>query len=798
MGNSISEIRLVLSSHLAFYRRHPWLIALFVLGLSLGSALLTAIAGLNQEAQNRYQASSALISNPVTHFVKPLTGTKYIDGSLWINLRRLGMTNAQPVLRGTLKTEEGRSLAIQGVNTLLWLNNERTGGKHSKQTSVENSFLSLLVDAQFAQRLITDQGDKIPLKLQKDRRQPDLHFVEDIGLWALTDLATADYLLDAKGQLSFIELSELTETQIVTIKNVIAGKAQLVEAEHQNFSLLSEAFFFNLTALAMLGYIVAAFLSFNAIKLTLTARKKLLTQMHLLGCTKQAIGLSLLIELITLSLFTALLGTAGGYFISNLLVLDINRTLVGLYDLDKALIINWQWSKVLLGFGLNLVAMAVILLSQSKQISKFSRPAFFSSFAICVGGGIWLFYNAATEYQALLLCLCILTLFILFTPRLLQQIASLPIAFTSPLAQWLHADTRFHVKELHVAIVAILVALGTALSMQIMVKSFAVTLDNHLEKQLSADIYLRTDADNRNLRKALDAQPEVTLVSIYQQSMGSVNGIPATLESFGNTPEHYQHISLTSGAKVSLSSFKPKGCLANEQSAIKFGVKLGSLAYFTQNEIRVRCRISGFFYDYGNPRIKLLTLEEVHNHSALHTEFIGYSIRLKEDYSVDNFSERLVNTFEQDSTQIYVNQRFKRYASELFNDTFVVTKILNGFILAIALISLCTSLLSLSTDQLEQLSILHKLGVTQTQLWIMKLSQTALVVLFTTLLSLPLGFVLGWVLLKYVMPIAFGWTIHFNPDLPALGITCLTLVAISTACAYLPIRMLTKVDKGAT
>ncbi|MBY0418768.1 MAG: hypothetical protein K2W88_12010, partial [Pararheinheimera sp.] len=91
------EIKLILTTHLGFYRKHPWLMALFLLGFSLGSALLTAITGLNQEAKTRYQHSSALLTTPVTHLVMPLTGKQYIDGHLWLTLRRQPGIDAQPV-----------------------------------------------------------------------------------------------------------------------------------------------------------------------------------------------------------------------------------------------------------------------------------------------------------------------------------------------------------------------------------------------------------------------------------------------------------------------------------------------------------------------------------------------------------------------------------------------------------------------------------------------------------------------------------------------------------------------------
>jgi putative ABC transport system permease protein len=65
-------------------------------------------------------------------------------------------------------------------------------------------------------------------------------------------------------------------------------------------------------------------------------------------------------------------------------------------------------------------------------------------------------------------------------------------------------------------------------------------------------------------------------------------------------------------------------------------------------------------------------------------------------------------------------------------------------------------------------------------------------VAFTTICSIPLGIALGFALLKFVMPIAFGWTIHFYLDVPSLLSTCLLLIVVSAICAYLPIRRFTR------
>lgn len=788
------ELKAILHAHWCFYRKHPWLMLLFILGLSLGSGLLTAITGLNKEAKSRYQTSSALIDNPISHLIKPLTGKEYVDGGIWLQLRQAGITSAQPVLRGRLMTQEGKSVAIQGVNTLLWLKNYKQSQPLGPETeNPQHSFIdTVFIDQQFTNRLIDKSGTPILLKLSDDQLQPKISFSPDIGLWGLTDLALADDLLDAKGQLSFIELSDVTAKQRQTIEAIIQGHAILVDTEQQDFDVLSEAFFFNLMALALLGYVVAAFLSFNAVKLTLTARTKLLHQMHLLGCRRTSINAAIAIELMFLSLLTAALGSSVGFVIANGLVLDINRTLVGLFQLDKALSIDWQWSNFFIGFALNVTALIVILSSQN-NLARFDWQKGFYVLLITAAislFGLLLFAN--TEIEALLLCFAILVLFILTVPKVLHYIISLPWPVNKPLKQWALADSKHHLNELQIAILAILIALGTSIGMQIMVKSFNQSLNAHLEKQLSADIYLRTDSLDDKLRRELQAHKATDIISIYKHSDGYVEALPATLASFGDQVENYQHIRLTSGESASLSHFANSGCLANEQSLIKFGLNLNQTIRFTQNDTEFVCRITGFFYDYGNPQISLLTTEKRHSISPLMWNNYGYSITLKQHTSVAHFSEVLINDFNQDSTKIMANKVFKKFANQLFQDTFMVTKALNGFILAIAILSLCTSLLSLSSNQLKQLAILRQLGVTQTQLLSMKLLQTTSLVAFTTICSVPLGIALGFALLKFVMPIAFGWTIHFYLDVPSLLSTCLLLIVVSAICAYLPIRSFTR------
>ncbi|WP_105167630.1 ABC transporter permease [Pseudoalteromonas sp. T1lg23B] len=788
----MTEIKLILNTHLAYFRRHPWLLLLFIVGLSLGSALLSAIAGLNQEAKSRHQKSSALIDATVSHIVKPPIGQNYIDGKLWLKLREQGFTNAQPVLRAKLTLASGDTLYLQGVDSLIWMTKPAPSNAQQSGSDGNTGFAfdTILIDSKQAEKLKLATTNNT-LQLANSPYTPSFSLADGIGIWSITDLAYADMLLEAKGQLSFIEFVGLTPEQIPQVEAILAHDARLVATQEQDFDALSEAFFFNLAALALLGYIVAAFLSFNAIKLSIAGRKKLLGQFNILGCSPKAIRTAIVIEFTLMSFVTALLGSVAGFVIANALVLDVNRTLMGLYKLEQALTIQWQWQTLALGFVVNIATLTLMLATQKNAVQKQSNTLFYSVLGGVIAALGYLYFNAQSEFDALLLCFFILLLFVLITPKSLQRVLSLQNPFSAPLWQWLYADSKLQLKELRIAIVAILVALGSAIGMQIMVKSFSNTLNAHLEKQLSADVYIQVDKYDPELRARLSADDLTERVGIYMASNGYINKIPAKLTSFGQGQLAFAHINLTSGEAVNASHFANNGCIANEQATIKYHYRLGDKITFKQNQHTFECRISAFTYDYGNTALGLITQEQTIKTSPLHWQVYGLSLTINDGVTVEQLIERLINTYQIDSTYITENKRFKAIANGLFNDTFKVTKVLNGFILAIALVSLCISLLSLSAQHAKQLAVLNSLGVDATQLQKLKLVQTILLVGFTCLFAMPLGFALGFALLKFVMPIAFGWTIHFYLDLPALLNTCLLLLLAAVFCAYLPIKKLT-------
>ena len=153
----MAELKLILITYGQFYRRHIGLLLLFFIGFSLGAALLTAIQGLNLEAGKRYQQTTALIANPVTHFVRPVLGENRLPNSMWSRIRAAGFTQVQPVLEGVIETDTQQKLALRGVNLLQWLTQNVGSSSSSTTNNSYSGFERLLntvyIDPKLMQRL---------------------------------------------------------------------------------------------------------------------------------------------------------------------------------------------------------------------------------------------------------------------------------------------------------------------------------------------------------------------------------------------------------------------------------------------------------------------------------------------------------------------------------------------------------------------------------------------------------------------------------------------------------------------
>ncbi|TQF71248.1 ABC transporter permease [Pseudoalteromonas luteoviolacea] len=792
----MTELRLIFFTYGQFYLRHKGLLLLFVLGFSLGSALISAIYGLNLEASQRYNESSALLANPVTHFIKPQLGEKQLSHTVWQNLSRLSNLKMEPVLEGRVQLEDKRWLSIRGVDLLKWVqfqggvDNESEGRKNQQGRLFETVFLD--------PKVITRLEPGAPQKtLTIDGIQYRISPMAGLGYQALMDISLADKLLNANGALSFIEVIGMDEARAQFLALEIAQTARLESASDQSFDTLSGPFFFNLQALAFLGYIVGAFLSFNAIKLAFAARKKLQRQLYILGCQQRRLTQAVVIELLCLGFISAYFGALLGVSLANLLVTDVGRVLRSFYQLDRSLIVGLDYSMVLLGFALNTLVLICFLGSQKAITDSYKRMAAIGVFVLSVIGALVLWQYADSKFSALMLCACVLMVFFVITPRVLKRTFSCQWPTQSPLLLWVKADSQTQINELLSAVLATLMAMGAAIGMQVMVHSFSTALDSHLQKRLSADLYIRPLVVTEQMERELKESGLFDKVGVYWQAPAQINtktkSLGVKLISFGNSALYHSHITLLNRELIGsqhiagATDTQLARCLVNEPGWRINGINIGDTVELSQGERQIKCQISGIYYDYGEQSTAILVTTSTIINAQFAYEAFGFSLTLKPEQDIDEVTKQLKDIYGLESSQVSVNKTFKAFAKQLFENTFKVTHALNLFIMLIALFGIWVSFLTLGRQQLQPMAILQTLGVTRKQLFWSKLLQACLILGVTTLLAIPLGILLGWVLLTYVMPIAFGWSMALVLSWPNILGFCAVVLLLALIASAAPL-----------
>ncbi len=101
-------------ANLNYLLRHPWQLAMAVLGVSIGVAVIVAVDLANDSARKAFLLSMDAVTGEATHQV--VGGPRGVDEDVYVALRTAhGIRNIAPVVDGFV-TVEGRSLQVLGVD----------------------------------------------------------------------------------------------------------------------------------------------------------------------------------------------------------------------------------------------------------------------------------------------------------------------------------------------------------------------------------------------------------------------------------------------------------------------------------------------------------------------------------------------------------------------------------------------------------------------------------------------------------------------------------------------------------
>ena len=380
---------LLIAANRRHLTRHPWLLALAVLGIALGVATATAVDLAIASARTSFtDASTAVVGHATDEIIG---GPRGIPDADVIRIRHeLAPGKVAPVIEAELVVPgHHRVLRLLGVDPFSeppfrpWLEAKSRGDSSEKSTSSQpgtgsgSDLLARLftvpgavaLSADTAAALNLSLGDHLPVLVGAERREltvaailpraDDAKTDRATADIAVCDIATAQELLNRLGRVDRLDVlvADADEPRLAALALPPGAEVQPAAARTAALVQLTAAFQTNLTALGLIALVVGMFLIHNTATFLVVQRRVLTARLRLAGATRGQIARALLAEAAAIGAIGSVLGMVGGIAAGSVLVRLVTQTIGDLWiAAPGSPELDLPWTTLLTDAGLGLVA----------------------------------------------------------------------------------------------------------------------------------------------------------------------------------------------------------------------------------------------------------------------------------------------------------------------------------------------------------------------------------------------------------------------------------------------------------
>ncbi len=536
-------------SSFRYFLRHPWQLALSVLGVALGVAIVIAIDLANTSARAAFEQSSNGVSGKATHHI--VGSTNGFADSIYATLKTsplpasVSTFRAAPVVEGNVivvkkgaqsnspKTAQQQVFKVFGIDIFAerdfrtFLNTNSNARNFDlapfftqKNACVLSSQTASELGLRIGDTLQIQRGGKTYFALLVGTITPsDEASKRALSSLLVCDISTAQELLEMQGKLSRIDLilqntPEAEEFTITGLQAFLPNGCEITrsQARPKRIADMARAFDLNLTALSLLALIVGLFIIFNAMTFSVVQRRQYIGMLRLIGTTQKQVFVLILGEALVIGLVGTILGLALGIILGNGFVRLIAQTINDLYFTVQ--VSGLEISPLVLLKGALLGTFGVIgaallpareatqtpprlVLNRSQAEQRIlSRVWVYAGLGVvAIGVGVaWLMYPSASIYAGYAGLLPVIIGFALLVPlvtlafvRIFQPILRQTSGFIGSMAV---RGIATSLSRTGIAIASLMVAVSATIGVGVMVNSFRQTVVEWLTYTLTADIYI--------------------------------------------------------------------------------------------------------------------------------------------------------------------------------------------------------------------------------------------------------------------------------------------------------------------
>ncbi len=819
------------------FLRQPAQLALALVALAAGVATIVAVNIATASSRRAFELSMRAVNGPATQVITG--GPQGLDEALYVQLftRAPSSSGPQPeyapVVTGYI-TVRNSVMQLIGVDpfandALEGPNDAMTAGAVGGATLAElrRWFLqpgAVVMAAGTARQLGLRVGERFTVEIDGVRQPATLIALingdrpGDATL-LLTDIAQAQEWLGLEGRLTRIDVrmppGPAGRSQLAELRRGLPVGAQLEQAAGQVRETLdmTSAFATNLTAMSLLALLVSALLIYGTVSFTVIQRRRNIAVLRAIGATRREILTIILTEAAALGAAGAGLGVLLGLAVGHGLVRLVSQTVNDLYYVVAVQQVTLPAGAVIeaLGAGLGTALLASLLpaleaagaapqlgLRRSVLEARAARVAarlcwlsLTFALAACglIAGTRRSVFAGFTALFLLLLSVAALTPSVL---RALARLASKVLSGISAVGRLALEDVAASLSRTGVAVAALGMAIAAMIGVSIMVESFRVSLRDWLTQTMRADIYIAAPGPGvgRPERRiepgvldALLATPGIADHSASRSVVVRSSDGDIALDALLLAPGSYAGIEVTAGDRRTVWTAYDRGALLLSDSlAWRLHLRPGGrLSLITASGPR-EFPIAGIYHEYGSGLGSAMMSLDVYRRLWRDDAITAVGLYLAPGIDAAREIPRLQAAASgRQALLIRSNADIRAMSLDIFDRTFIITRVLYWLAAGIAAVGLVSALLAWELDRKRELSVLRALGLTPRGAATLVVAQTVFMGGAALLAAMPAGLIIALVLTKVVDRRAFGWHIEMHLH----GTQFLNALALAVAAALL-------------
>ncbi len=803
--------------------RHPAQLALALVGLTLGVASIVAVDIATGSASRAFELSLAAVSGPATHEIS--AGPAGVDEDLYVQLvQRAHVIRLAPIVEGYV-TVGDEALQLVGVDPLAAADfsvHPATGNHRSWAVTAPNldfegpapdegSLRSWLLGngAMLAPATLAGLGLKPGDALRGDvggrpfegRVMGSLpKRLAGAGALLLTDIATAQEWLGLPGRLSRIDIQApagpAAQAELAQLRRQLPPGVTLAPAARRAQAGLdmTRAFSTNLKALALLALLVGLFLVYGAMSFAIVQRRHELGVLRALGVRRWEILRLVVFEVLALSVAGALAGLALGTLIAHGLLHLVTRTINDLYFVLAVNGVSLDPLQVLKALGGALAVALVAALIPALEATG-SHPVLalrrsvleararrivrllpWMSAALAVACGALVAASSRSVPAGFLALFLVLLAVAALAPALLAALAGIAARVAgrmTPLGRIALAEVAASLSRTGVAVAALAMAVAAMIGISVMVDSFRESLRDWLARTLQADLYVGAPGPGFSRpERWIDPRVAADLARVpgVAQAVASRRAVvdspsgPVQVDAMDFSPAMAHGTQLTQGDPARVwPAFAAGELLLAEPLAYRLNLHAGGqLTLITVSGPRA-FRIAGVYREYGNDRGSVRLERSAYRHWWHDDAVSALALYLAPGADRDAVVRALRAAVARRQALIINSSGEVRATSmDIFERTFVITRVLDWLAAAVAAIGLVSALLAWQLSRAHELALLRAVGLSRLGAALMIEAQAGFMGLVALLAALPAGLLTALLLVEVINRRAFGWRIDLH------------------------------------